>query len=540
MTNSIADLEKSNCMLLTGTNTTENHPVISLGVKNAKNNGAKLIVIDPRKIELAEMADIFLQPKPGTDVAWINGMMNVIVSEGLHDKKFVEERTENFEQLKETVAKYTPEYVETITDIPADDLRDAARMYASAHRGAILYSMGITQHVTGTDNVKSIANLAMLCGNLGIEGGGVNPLRGQNNVQGACDMGALPNVFAGYQSVLDDKNVNKFETEWNVKGLDNEAGLTIGEMLEGARSGKIKAMFILGENPMLSDPDLKHVEESIDALEFLVVQDIFLTETAMKADVVLPAAAFAEKDGTFTNTERRVQRLYKAVEPPDQARQDWEIICDISTRMGYEMKYLDTYEIMAEIAKVTPQYGGITYRRIEKNGIQWPCPDKKHPGTKVLHKEKFNRGKGLFHAIEYKPAAELPDAEYPLILTTGRMLYQFHTGSMTRKSRGLETLGGQAYIEINPKDAIKMGIIDGDMIRVSSRRGQVSVRADLTLRVKEGVVFMPFHFAEAAVNRLTNPVTDPISKIPEYKVCAVKIEKIETAETEKEAGVISA
>jgi len=533
MTNSITDIEKSDCLLLTGTNTTENHPVISLGLKRAIKAGAKLIVVDPREIEFVEMADIFLQQKPGTDVAWINGMMNVIIEEDLYDKKYVEERTEEFEALKKTVAKYTPEHVERITDIPADDLREAARMYANAPRASILYSMGITQHTSGTDNVKSVANLAMLCGNVGIEGGGVNPLRGQNNVQGACDMGALPNVFPGYQKVTDDKVIKKFKKAWKVKKLDNKVGLTIGEMLESAHKGKIKALYVFGENPMLSDPDLKHVEESLKALDFLVVQDIFLTETAKLADVVLPAAAFGEKDGTFVNTERRVQRLHAAVPPPGEARQDWEIFCDIATRMGYKMNYSGPSKITDEIAKVTPQYGGISYKRIEKNGIQWPCPNKKHRGTKFLHKGKFTRGKGLFHAIDYKPAKELPDKKYPLILTTGRFLYQFHTGTMTRKSRGLETLGGEAFIEINPIDAKKLGVDDGNTVKVSSRRGKVKVKANVTKKMKEGVVFMPFHFAEAAANRLTNPVTDPTSKIPEYKVCAVKVEKVEVVKTTK-------
>ncbi len=526
MTNSIDDLgNNSECLLLTGTNTTENHPVISNALKKGIKSGTKLIIVDPRKIELVEYADAFLQPKPGTDVAWINGMMNVIIEENLYDKSYIEERTEAFEELKKTVEKYTPEYVEEISGVPADKLREAARVYAKSKPAAILYAMGITQHITGTDNVKSLANLAMLCGNVGVEGGGVNPLRGQNNVQGACDMGALPNVYPGYQKVDNDEIRARFEEAWNAE-LDNKPGLTIGEMLRAAGEGNVKAMYIFGENPMLSDPDLKHVEEEIDALDFLVVQDIFMTETAGKADVVLPAAAFAEKDGTFTNTERRVQRLHKAIDPPGDARQDWEIICDVSTRMGYKMKYDHPSQIMEEIASLTPQYGGIDYDRIEENGLQWPCPNKQHPGTPVLHVGKFSRGKGLFHAIDYLPPAERPNKSYPLILTTGRILYQFHTGSMTRKSRGLETLGGEAFVEINPEDAKELGIRDEDPVKVKSRRGKVTVKAMLTKRVDKGVVFMPFHFAEAAVNRLTNPVVDPTAKIPEYKVCAVKVEKL--------------
>ena len=526
MTNSITDLESSDCLLLTGTNTTENHPVMSLGLKKAIKKGTKLIVIDPRSIDLVEYADIYLQHNPGTDVAWINGMMNIIIAEDLYDKKYVEERTEEFDALKKIVEKYTPEYVEKITDIPADDLREAARLYAKSGASAILYAMGITQHTTGTDNVKSLANLAMLCGNLGIPGGGVNPLRGQNNVQGACDMGALPNVFPGYQPVINPDFRAKFEKAWGVKDLDDKVGTTIGEMLRGAGDGSIKAMYILGENPMLSDPDLKHVEKNLGNLDFLVVQDIFLTETAKIADVVLPGAAFAEKDGTFTNTERRVQLLNKAVDPPGDAKQDWEIVCDLSTLMGYKMNYSGPSEIMDELAALTPQYGGITFDRIKDVGLQWPCPDKDHPGTQYLHKGKFTRGKGLFHAIDYKPPAEKTDSKYPLVLTTGRILYQFHTGTMTRKTRGIETLAGESYIEINPNDARKLGIGDGEMVKVSTRRGAVTVKAVYADKMKEGVVFMPFHFAEAAANRLTNPVTDPTAQIPEYKVCAVKVEKV--------------
>jgi len=533
MTNSIGDLEESDCLLLIGTNTTENHPVISFRLKHAIKSGTKLIVADPREIDMVEYADIWLQHKPGTDVALINGMMNIIINEGLLDKKYIDERTEEFEKLKKIVEKYTPTYVEKITGVPVNDLLEAARMYGNAPQAAILYAMGITQHTTGTDNVKSCANLAMLCGNVGIPGGGVNPLRGQNNVQGACDVGALPNVYPGYQPVINPDNSEKFKKAWNVEVLDDKVGLVIGEMLEAASEGKIKAMYIMGENPMLSDPDLKHVEESIDALEFLVVQDIFLTETAKKAHVVLPAAAFAEKDGTYTNTERRVQKSHKAISTPGEARQDWEIICDISSRMGYPMKYNHPSEIMDEIAQVTPQYGGISYDRIEENGLQWPCPTKDHPGTKYLHKDKFSRGKGLFHAIEFKPPAELPDKKYPLVLTTGRILYQFHTGTMTRKSKGLETLGGESFIEINPADAKKLNIKDGEVVKVSSRRGSVTVKTQVTKQIKEGVVFMPFHFAEVATNRLTNPVTDPTAKIPEYKVCAVKIEKHKKATKKK-------
>ncbi|MDQ5986254.1 MAG: formate dehydrogenase major subunit [Syntrophus sp. SKADARSKE-3] len=524
MTNSIDEIEFTDLILATGTNTTENHPVIAMKVKRAvRQHGAKLIVIDPRDIDLAKYADIRLCNKPGTDVAVFNGLMNVILTENLYDKAYVDERTEGFEAFKAAVAKYTPEYVESISGVAASDLKKAARMYAEAPKAAILYAMGITQHITGTDNVKSIANLAMLCGNVGIEGGGVNPLRGQNNVQGACDMGALPNVFSGYQPVVADEARTKFEKEWGVT-LSGKAGLTIMEIMAGAHDGSIKGLYIMGENPMMSDPDLTHVEASLKNLDFLVVQDIFLTETARMADVVLPSACSVEKDGTFTNTERRVQRIRKAVEPPGQAKADWEIIAAIATRMGYPMPYGSAEEIMQEISRVTPSYGGITYERLEKEGIQWPCPTPEHKGTKFLHKDRFTRGRGLFHAIDYIPAAEATDEEYPMILTTGRVLYHYHTGTMTRRSKGSMERCPESLIEINPADALAFGIRDGQPVKVTSRRGSVTANAKLTEKSPEGTVFMNFHFAEAAVNCLTNPALDPIGKIPEYKVCAVKLE----------------
>ena len=526
MTNSIEEIEFTEVILATGTNTTENHPVIGMKVKRAvRQNGAKLIVIDPREIDLVKYADIWLRQKPGTDVALINGLMNVIISEEIYDKKYVAERTENFEAMKKTVEKYTPEYVEGITGVPAKDLQAVARLYAKANKAAILYTMGITQHITGTDNVKSLANLAMLCGNVGIEGGGVNPLRGQNNVQGACDMGALPNVLPAYQPVANDEARAKFEKAWGAT-LSPKPGLTILEIMEAAHKGDIKVLYIMGENPMLSDPDLSHVEASLKKLDLLVVQDIFLTETAALADVVLPSACFAEKEGTFSNTERRVQMVRKAVEPPGQAKSDWEIIADLSSRTGYEMKYESAGKIMDEINAVAPSYAGITYERIEKTGLQWPCPTKEHPGTKFLHKDRFSRGLGLFSAIEFIPPAELPDKKFPLILSTGRVLYHYHTGTMTRLSEGSSQRYPESLVEIHPKDAEKFGIDEGRTVKVTSRRGSVQAKALVTERSQEGVIFMNFHFKEAAVNLLTNPAMDPIGKIPEYKVCAVKIESV--------------
>jgi len=528
MTNSLAEIANSEVMFLIGTNTTENHPVVAIKMKQAvTRGGAKLIVADPREIDMTRFADIWLRQTPGTDVALINGLMHVIIEEGLYDEEYVRSRTEGFEEMREVLKRYTPEFVEGITGVLQDDLRKAARIYAGAKRGSIFYAMGITQHITGTDNVKSLANLAMLCGNVGIESGGVNPLRGQSNVQGACDLGALPNVYTGYQRVTDEATREKFAKAWGVKGLPVEAGLTATEMIPAAARGDLKALYIMGENPMVSDPDLKHVEASLANLAFLVVQDIFLTETAQMADVVLPATSFAEKDGTFTNTERRVQQVRKGVEPPGDARTDWEIIADLATSMGYEMRYRSAEEIFNEITQLTPSYAGISYKRLAKEGgLQWPCPTPKHPGTPYLHKDKFVRGKGLFHAIEFIPPAELPDKDYPLILSTGRVLYHFHTGSMTRRDEGLNFRYPQGYVEVSPVDAMEMGVEDGEKVRVASRRGKIEIPVQVTPRSPQGTVFIPFHFFEAAANRLTNTALDPIGKTPEFKVCAVKVEKL--------------
>jgi formate dehydrogenase major subunit len=524
MTNSIDEIEFTDAIFAIGTNTTENHPVIGAKVKRAvRQCGAKLIVADPREIDLVKYATIWLRQKPGSDVALLNGMMNVIISEGLYDKQYVETRTEGFEAMKKVVEKYTPEYAEKITGVPAEDIKTAARIYAEAKAASILYTMGITQHTTGVDNVKSIANLAMICGNVGIEGGGVNPLRGQNNVQGACDMGALPIVFTGYQPVVNDEARAKFEKAWGVS-LPPKPGITIVETLNAAHEGKVKALYVVGENPMLSDPDLTHAEESLKHLDLLIVQDILLSETAQLAHVVLPAACFAEKDGTFSNTERRVQMVRKAVEAPGQAKADWEIIAELSTKMGYPMSYATPEDIMKEINVLTPSYAGITYDRLEKVGIQWPCPNATHPGTKFLHQDRFSRGLGLLSAIEYKPPAEVPDKDYPFVMTTGRVLYHYHTANMSRLSKGIMERCPESLVEINPMDADNLGLTEGQFVKVSSRRGTVQAKSEVTTRVPEGTIFMNFHFREAAVNLLTNPALDPIAKIPEYKVCAVKVE----------------
>ncbi len=526
MTNTIADIEKAQVILATGTNTTENHPVISSFVKRAvEKNQARLIVVDPRRIKLADFAEKWLRPNTGTDVVWINGLMHVIIKENLYDQAFVEERTAGFQDLKNMVEKFTPEFVESLTGIAAEDIVEVARTYAQADPGSILYCMGITQHVTGTDNVKSLANLAMLCGNLGVVGGGVNPLRGQNNVQGACDMGGLPNVFTAYQKVTDDAARQKLEEAWGVSDLPSQPGLTVTQMVPMAHDGEIKALYIIGENPLVSDPDLNHARDSFAHLDFLVVQDIFLTETAQMADVVLPSACFAEKEGTFTNTERRVQRVRRAVEAPGQARPDWQILADVATAMGVPMNYANAEEIMAEISRVTPSYGGISYGRLEQEGLHWPCPTADHPGTPVLHIGQFPCGRGNFHAIDYLPPAEQVDEEYPIYLTTGRILYHYHTGTMTRKSEGLNERAPENFVELSSEDARQFGIDDGSYVNIVSRRGKISAKASVSGKGVAGTVFIPFHFAESAANVLTNAALDPVAKIPEYKVCAVRIEK---------------
>jgi formate dehydrogenase alpha subunit len=526
MTNPIRDIEKSRVILITGSNTSENHPVLSSYVKRAVAfKGAKLIVVDPRKIRMTEFATLWLRQNLGTDVAWINGMMHVIIKENLYKEKYVTSRTVGLDELKKTVEKYTPEYVEKISGIPKEDLIKAARLYATAPAASILYTMGITQHISGTDNVKSLANLAMLCGNVGVEGGGVNPLRGQNNVQGACDMGALPNVFTGYQRVTDPAVRERMGKAWGVERLPEKNGLTATEMMQGAHEGRVKALYVIGENPMVSDPDLGHAKKGLESLDFLVVQDIFLTETARLADVVLPSACFAEKEGTFTNTERKVQRVRKAVEKPGEAREDWRIISEVASRMGYPMAYESPQAIMAEIGRVTPSYCGINYERLKRDGIHWPCTGTDHPGTPCLHMDQFTCGLGVFHAIDWIPPAEVPDEEYPLYLTTGRVLYQYHTGSMTMKSDGLNELAPECFVEISPGDAQAYELKQGETIKVASRRGEITAKARISDMAVDGTLFIPFHYAAAAANELTNTALDPTAKIPELKVCAVKIEK---------------
>jgi formate dehydrogenase major subunit len=529
MTNSIEEIERSDCIFIIGSNTSVAHPLIATRVFRAKANGAKVIIADPRRIPIVLQSDLHLRQNLGTDVALINGLMHIILKNGWQDQTFIEERTEKFEELKKVIEKYPPEKVSEITGIPVADLEKAAEWYAKAERSSILYTMGITQHTTGVDNVKSLANLAMLTGNLGKESTGINPLRGQNNVQGACDMGGLPNVYTGYQAVTDPSVRQKFEEAWGSK-LSDKVGLTATEMFPAVLDGKMKAMVILGENPVVSDADCHHVEKALKALEFLLVIDIFQTPTSDLAHVVLPGAAFAEKEGTFSNTERRVQLLRKAVEPPGEAKPDWQIIQELSSRFGYPMDYASPRAIMEEIARLTPSYGGITYDRLQGDGLQWPCPNTEHPGTKFLHQGRFTRGKGLFTAIEYKPAAEISDEEYPFQLTTGRVHVHYHTGTMTRNSPSLEREISECFLEMHPKDADELKVTDGDWVVIASRRGSVSTRVKLTDASGRKTVFMPFHFLESRANILTNPTFDPIAKIPEFKVCAVKIQKMDLSD----------
>ena len=536
MTNSIEDIARdARAFFVIGSNTTENHPVIGMALRQAAKRGARLIVADPRRIPLAELAVLHLRQRPGTDIALLNGMANVLVAEDLYDRPYVAARTEGFDDLKAALAATPPERAEEITGVPAGDIREAAHLLAANRPGALLYAMGITQHTTGHQNVLACANLQLLLGNVGVPGGGVNPLRGQNNVQGACDMGCLPNVYPAYQPVTSEDVRAKFLNAWG-RTSPARAGLTLTEMLDAAERGEVKGMFILGENPGMTDPDTHHVHRALDAVEFLVVQEIFPSETTPYADVILPGAAFAEKEGSFTNTERRVQLVRKAIDPPGQARPDWQILADlagrIQLRLGTDPKsaphaswdYGDPGQIMEEIAALTPSYGGVRHERLEKGGLQWPCPSVDHPGTRILHREKFTRGLGRFSPVEWLPPAEQPDAEYPLVLTTGRVLFHYHGGSMTRRSGGLHAICPEGFVEINPLDAAASGIGDGDIVKVSSRRGHVSVRARVVERPGPGVVFMTFHFAESAANLLTISALDPIAKIPEFKVCAVRVE----------------
>ena len=521
MSNSYSDFEKTNLFFITGSNTTECHPIIGSIIKRrVKFGGAKLILADPRSTELDEYATVQLHHKPGTDVALINGLMHVIIRDGLKNTGFIEERTEGFEDLRQLVGKYSPEAVEAITGVPQSDLEAAAHLFGEAKSACVLYGMGITQHITGTDNVKSVANLLLLTGNMGREGTGFSPLRGQNNVQGACDMGALPNVYPGYQKVVEPAVRMKFETAWGCE-LSDRPGVVVTEVADGINKGNIKGLYVMGENPMLSEPYLEHTAQALNKVEFLVVQDIFLSETAWLADVVLPAAAFADKEGTFTNTERRIQRIRQALMPPGEAKADWEIISALAERMGHSFGYESAAQIMEEITSLTPIYGGIRFDRLDQDGLQWPCPDSSHPGTPYLYQDGFARGRGKFHAIDHIPPAESVSKSYPLILTTGRILEHWHTGTMSRRSRVLTELKPEGAVEMHPSDATKLGLIESDLIVVASRRGQIEIPVHITEKSPPGVIFMPFHWHEAPANILTSDALDPVAKIPEFKVSAV-------------------
>ncbi|MGI6097740.1 MAG: formate dehydrogenase subunit alpha [Dethiobacteria bacterium] len=525
MTNSIEEIENADALLVIGSNITETHPVIGYRVRKAKDNGAKIIVVDSCFIGLAESADVYLSLKPGTNIALLNGLLHVIIEEGLVDEAFIRERTEGFEEVKQVVARYNPEYVAGITGIDAEDIRQAARLYAGAEKASILYTMGITQCTSSTDTVLAIANLAMATGNVGRAFAGVNPLHGQNNVQGACDMGALPNVFTGYQEITEAKIREKFSNAWGVE-LNEQPGLTAPEIFEAAAKEQIRALYIMGENPVLSDPHNEHLLEALKNLEFLVVQDLFLTETAQYADVVLPAASFAEKEGTFTNTERRVQRIRQAVTPRGCSRPDWQILLDLAKRLGFDWNYSGPEAIMEEIASLTPSYAGISYARLEEGGLQWPCPDTSHPGTKFLHEGQFACGKGVFIPVEHKELAEQPDKEFPFLLANGRNIFHYHTGTMSRRVEGLDMHCPEDLVQINPVDAGKLELKDGDEVRVTSRHGSVRTKVQLTEIVPEGVAVMTFHHRKAAVTTLTNNTLVSNSKLPGLKACAIRIQKV--------------
>ena len=527
MTNSIGEMEDAEVFFVIGSNTTEQHPLIaSRMIRAVREKNAKLIVADPRDTKIAKLATIHMSHSVGSDVALLNGLMHIIIKEGWEASEYIKTRTENFEKLKEVLERYTPERVSEITGIDKAVLRNAAEIYAKSKKSMILYAMGITQHVAGTDNVKSCANLAMLTGHVGSPSMGVNPLRGQSNVQGACDMGALPNVYSGYQPVTDQRIKGFFEEAWGVNDLSDKAGLTLTDMMDAGQRGDIKAMYIMGENPAMSDPDSKHARKVLRNLDFLVVQDIFLTETAKLANVVLPASSFAEKMGTYTNTERRVQLSRQAIPVLDGTMPDWQIICKVSSKAGYTMNYDSPVDILDEINRVTPSYRGITFDRLNNSwGLQWPCPDEKHDGTPFLHKDKFARGLGFFDAREYAPPPEVPDEEFPFQLITGRVGFQFHTGTMTRKVSILEREEPRAFLEMNPKDARRLKLINGSKVAIESRRGELYLPVKITNDIPEKVVFSTFHYSDQNINDLTINAVDPVAKIPEFS-CAVSIRRV--------------
>jgi formate dehydrogenase alpha subunit len=533
MSNTAAEVIHSDVFLVTGSNTAETHPIIALQMKAAvANHGAKLIVVDPRRVEMVNWAALWLPEKPGTDVPVFSAMAHVIIKERLYNQDFIDRRTEGFEDFCKSIEQFTPEYAEAISGVDRNLIIQAARMYATAKNAAIYWALGIPEHSHGTDNAMSLIHLALLTGHIGRKGTGLNPLRGQNNVQGASDSGAMPWHYPGYQRVDDEASARKFEQAWNIEanGLNRRLGLTTTEILSEVRPGSVRALHIMGENPMMSEPNLNHTRHMMEQLEFLVAQDLFINESGAYADVFLPAASWAEKEGTFTNTDRRVQRVRKALEPRGQSRPDWKIICDLATRIEKKLGrpqtafwvYQTPAEVLEEMGRVVPEYAGVKYPRLESQGLQTPVWNDNHPGTPYLFDESFPRGRGKFYDIEYVPSVEMPDEEYPFILTTGRLLEHWHGGTLTRHSK-LDDLYPEARIEINPADAAHLKVEDGEAVRVSSRRGSIVLRAWVTQRTTVGVVFIPMHFAEAAANLLTIDALDPLAKIPEYKACAVRI-----------------
>ncbi len=528
MTNSFQEFERAKAFLVIGSNMTEAHPVASTYVKNAVLGGAALYIIDPRRTDLADLATLHVPIQVGSDIAFLNGLMHVLITEDLYDHAFVEASCEDFEALRDKVLAYPPEEAARIAGVAPEVVRDLARRLAAAKPLMLVYTLGITEHTCGRNNVLAVANLQMLLGNMGMECGGVNPLRGQNNVQGACDMGALPNVFPGYQPVTDPQVREKFAAAWGVKALPDKPGLMMPQMMEGLTQGAIRGMYVFGENLANTEPDIRHVEHCLASAEFLVCQDIFPTETTRFAHVILPAAAWSENDGTFTSSERRVNRCRTASAPPGEARPNWWIFRELARRMGHAWSADSAREIWdGEIARLAPAYAGITYARINGDGLQWPVPDEQHPGTPILHRYgRFSRGRGKFVPVDWTPPAEVPDAEYPLVLSTGRRLYHYHTRTQTGRAAGLNDLLGEETADIAPADAEALGIEQDDRVRVTSRRGAVVVKARVTDRVPPGMVWMAFHFREGCANWLTNPVFDPVTWTAEYKACAVRMEKV--------------
>lgn len=524
MTNPFDDLERSDCLLVVGSNTTVAHPMVGMRLMRRKRTGGLLIVADPRRTTLAELADIHLRLRPGTDVPLFNGLMHIIHARGWHKADFIEARTENFPALLEAIEPWTPEATEAVTGVPQALLERAAEAYATSAASSIVYCLGITQHRCGVNNVRVLADLAMLCGQIGRPGTGVNPLRGQNNVQGSCDMGGLPNYYPGYQKAEDAAVRERFAQAWNCP-QPTTPGLTSLEMMEGLHKGTLKGMIILGENPVVSDPDANHVREALSRAEFLLCIDIFPTPTTALAHLTLPGASFAESDGTFTNSERRVQRVRQAL-PPLAGRSNSRIIQELSSRLGYAMPLQSPAEVFAEMCALTPILHGMSHDRLDRESLCWPCPDSSHPGTPMLHAERFSRGRGLFAGLAHTPPAELPDEEYPLLLNTGMGHSQYLTGTMTRRCPMLEREMPHLVADMHPDDARALGLREGARIRLSSRRGSVVARAHLTDAVPAGTVFAPLHFAEASINELTTAERDPVSKTPEFKICAVKVEKV--------------